>query len=166
MTSALIEPIAEGRATLRSLTREDLPITLAWRNHDESREWFHTTEIIDARQHAEWFDRYLTKTDDFVFIIEVDGEPVAQSAIYDVSEGQGEFGRLLVAPHARGRGLGHLAMELTARAARESFGLSRIALEVKDTNARAIAVYARAGFERKPDSACPPGSTVWVRTLL
>lgn len=51
-----------------------------------------------------------------------------------------------VAPHARGCGLGEALMQEAARIARCA-GAQRLLLEVADTNAPAIALYARLGFE-------------------
>lgn len=165
MTRDTIEPLVAEGATLRSLVRDDLPLTLVWRNDDDSRPWFHSSSRIEWQQHVAWFDAYVAKDDDQVFIVEVDGVPVAQAALYGIRDGGAEFGRLLVAPDSRGRGLGHVAMELCLRAARERFGLDRVHLEVKDANARAIAVYERAQFVPDRDSKATPGSTVWVRKL-
>jgi ribosomal-protein-alanine N-acetyltransferase len=54
---------------------------------------------------------------------------------------------IAVAPAAQGRGVGTLLLRaLTARAARS--GANSLLLEVRADNAPAIALYARAGFER------------------
>jgi ribosomal protein S18 acetylase RimI-like enzyme len=49
-------------------------------------------------------------------------------------------------PAYRGRGLGRRLMEETLQDARAA-GLSRVELSVREDNARAIALYARLGFE-------------------
>lgn len=165
MTRHTIRPLTSGNSTLRSLDRRDLPLTLAWRNHADSRAWFHATATIGEDQHNQWFDMYLDDEYDHVFVVEVDGVPVAQVALRGVGDGDGELGRLLVAPEERGAGIGHVAIDLCIRAAQECLHLDRIHLEVKDTNARAIAVYERAGFVPDHDAPAPVGSTVWVRAI-
>lgn len=150
MTSAAIEPIRAGDATLRLLGADDLPTTLAWRNHPDSRAWFHTSQLIEPDAHAAWFDGYLKRDDDIVFILEKDGVPVAQVALYriDAEARTAEFGRVLVDPAARGQGLSHVLTRLAVAAARAQ-GLASLVLEVKESNDRAIRAYEAAGFRRE-----------------
>ena len=145
MTNRSIPPLHEGEATLRALTLEDLPHTLAWRNHPDSRVWFHSTETIEPEQHGKWFEQYLLRDDDYVFVVEVAGEARAQAALHLTYEGA-EFGRLLVDPLFRGLGLTHLTIRLCVRAAREVFEIPRLMLEVKHDNLAARRAYERAGF--------------------
>ena len=164
MTAAVLAPIAEGDAVLRMLAPADLERTLAWRNHPDSRDWFHSTGEIAPGQHRAWFERYLERDDDYVFILEVGGRPVAQAALYGIADGGAEFGRLVVDPAARGEGHSHRAIALCLRAARE-LGLARVHLEVKPGNARAIAAYKRAGFEVDGGAVGRDGSVVMRREL-
>lgn len=163
MTKAVVFPIVEGETTIRPLEQADLPLTLAWRNHPESRAWFHSTELIAPKQHEAWFDKYIDRLDDFAFIVEITGEPVAQVALYDIADGSAEFGRLLVDPDARGRGISHIATRLCLRIADEVLMLDEVHLEVKRKNARAIVAYERAGFLTDPNSTGTAGSLVMRR---
>lgn len=163
MTAASPAPIVDGDATLRMLTAEDLPVTLAWRNHPESRVWFHSTAEISGEQHAEWFRRYLERDDDHVFVLEIAGAPVAQVSLYDVRGGTAEFGRLLVDPALRGRGISHRAIRLCLRFADEVLGLRELRLEVKSDNARAVRAYEVAGFRVDEAREGTLGSLVMVR---
>lgn len=146
MTAVVLPPLREDDAELRMLTADDLPTTLAWRNHDDSRAWFHSTARISPEDHRAWFERYLGKDDDYVFVLDIDGTAVAQVSLYDVADGAAEFGRLLVDPEARGRGHSHRATGLCLRVADEVLGLHSVYLEVKRDNARAIRAYEAAGF--------------------
>lgn len=128
------------------LAEGDLPTTLAWRNHDESRRWFLSTDPITLHDHRAWFERYLQREDDFVFIVDVDDTPRAQVAIYNIVHETAEFGRLLVDPEWRGHGFGHLATTLALRAASEALGLRTLVLEVKRANTPALRAYQRVGF--------------------
>ena len=165
MTSARPAPIVDGDATLRMLAEADLATTMAWRNHPESRGWFHSTDEISAEQHAEWFRRYLGRDDDYVFVLEIAGARVAQVSLYDIRDGAAEFGRLLVDPAARGRGVSHRAVALCLRFASDALGLRELHLEVKRDNARAIRAYEAAGFRTDDSGAGAHGSTVMVREL-
>jgi RimJ/RimL family protein N-acetyltransferase len=163
MTAEVLSPIVDGDAELRMLTADDLPLTLAWRNHPDSRRWFHSTAPIAPDDHAAWFSRYLNRADDYVFVIEVAGEPVAQVALYDIANGTAEFGRMLVSPEARGRGISHRATKLCLRVADEVLGLSQTHLEVKRDNVRAIRAYEAAGFQAVQDADGLDGSLVMRR---
>ncbi len=165
MTSAAVTPLVDGDATLRGLAAVDLETTRAWRNHPESRVWFHTTDEIAADQHAAWFRRYLSRDDDYVLILEVGGTPVAQAAFSEVRDGSAEFGRMLVDPEARGRGLSHRMIALCLRFATEALGLREIRLEVKPDNVRAIRAYEAAGFRADEARAGTEGSWVMVRRV-
>lgn len=150
MTSATLDPLVEGDAQLRALAFSDLETTLGWRNHGDSRIWFHSTGTVSAELHREWFDRYLERANDYMFILEVSGSAVAQASLYDVVSDSAEFGRLLVDPARRGQGLSHRVLALCLRVADEVLALSEIHLEVKRDNAPAIRAYVAAGFHPDP----------------
>lgn len=145
------------RVRLRPLAEADLPLTRAWRNRDEIRRWFRTSEPIGAAQHAAWWERHRERDDDFVWIVEEKREaggvrPVGMVSLYaiDPARGEAEFGRLLIGePGAGGRGLATEATSLVAELALREFGLRRVHLEVAANNAAAIAVYERCGFVRE-----------------
>lgn len=143
-----IQPFGNELVRLRLLGEADLPITLAWRNRDSARRWFKTHDLLNAQQHMEWYRRYLSKGDDFVFIVEVDGKPVGQVAVYgvDCEQSFAEVGRFLVAPESEGNGyMTHACRELVHFSARE-LGLQYVFLEVFENNSRAISLYERLGF--------------------
>jgi RimJ/RimL family protein N-acetyltransferase len=161
MSRAELVPVVDGDATLRMLTRSDLALTLAWRNHPSSRIWFHSTDEISFAGHRSWFERYLDRDDDHVFILERAQQAVAQVALYDIRDDSAEFGRLLVDPGARGRGHALRATLLCLRAA-DALRIRRLHLEVKADNAAAIRVYEHAGFRRTATLATA-GSIVMAR---
>lgn len=147
-----IAPLVNGRVRLRLLEEADLPTTLAWRNQDHIRKWFFNSAVITPEQHRGWWERYLQKDDDFVFVIEETetlNRPVGQVALYNIdwAAGTAEYGRLMIgAPEARGLGLARLA---TTRLVDEAFGglhLKEVHLEVVPANEAAMAVYRACGF--------------------
>ena len=153
MTSAGIHPVVKGDAILRMLTEADLSRTLDWRNHPESRRWFLSTDVITPEQHRAWFEKYLLREDDWVFIIDVATVPRAQVSLYEIDGDSAEFGRLLVDPSARGQGLAHEATLMCLSAARDRLGLQRLTLQVRHDNAPALRVYERAGFTQSGRAA-------------
>ncbi len=147
-----IGPLVSGRVRLRLLEAGDLPMTLAWRNQDHIRQWFLHSDVVTAGQHEAWFRGYLERDDDFVFVIEETEtlqRPVGQVSLYhvDAALGRAEFGRLLIGdPAATGLGLAKLATEAVVAHAFADCGLDEVYLEVKETNRRALGLYAACGF--------------------
>ncbi len=147
-----VPPLTCGPLMLRLLEERDLELTRAWRNRDEIREWFVSAEQIAAQQHRAWFDTYLQKSDDFVFVIEetrVLRRPIGQASLYHVDFGAGraEFGRLMIGdPAARGRGFGAVATKGLVAMALDQWRLREVYLEVKAANHRAIGIYEECGF--------------------
>lgn len=129
-----------------------MPLTRTWRNQDDIRRQFLTTDVLSAARHDTWWATYLDRDDDFVFVIEECGElkrPVGQIALYDIdwSARTAAFGRLMVGDAAaRGRGLAKEAAAMLVKEAFGPLGLSEINLEVRHDNDRAIAIYRDLGF--------------------
>lgn len=163
MKSLTIPPLVEGAAILRALRKDDLALTMAWRNHPASRQWFHSDSEIAWDDHVAWFERYLERDDDYVFILTIDEIPVAQVSLYDIAAGDAEFGRLLVDPDARGRGIGGLASRLCLQVADELMNLKSLRLEVKEDNQTAIRIYRELGFSDAVDSRPHEGSILMRR---
>jgi diamine N-acetyltransferase len=143
-----ISPFGNSSIRLRLVEERDLATTLTWRNRDEARVWFKTSDPLTMEQHVGWFKRYQEKDDDFLFVVEADGQLVGQAAVYgiDWSEGTAEVGRFLVAPEASGRGLIGQACQALVECCEKTLELSYLFLEVFENNQRAIRVYDRTAF--------------------
>lgn len=163
MTSAAFAPIVDDNGELRLLEERDLPLTLSWRNHSDSRRWFHSAEIISDQQHRAWFQRYLERSDDYVFIFVNDELPVGQAAIYDIADGVATFGRVLVDPEQRRRGISHRLVAACLAAADTRLSIERLHLDVMLDNAAAIRVYEAAGFRIDESREAPQGSIAMSR---
>ncbi len=152
MSKPAVEPLACGPLTLRLLEEGDLEMTRAWRNQDEIRQWFVSTEPVAGLPHRAWFDAYREKPDDFVFVIEETRDlrrAIGQVSLYhvDLAAGRAEFGRLMIGDReALGRGFGQAATRCLVDAAFERWHLREVYLEVKSSNHRAIAIYETCGF--------------------
>ena len=153
MAKPAICPIEGERIGLRLLAEADLPMTLNWRNQDQIRRWFKSSDPISPELHRSWFANYRHRDDDFVFIIEEHislPRPVGQIALYhiDYSDKKAEFGRLMIGETgARGKGLAREATQLLLTVAFRHFKLDEVYLEVFENNTRAIAIYRQCGFQ-------------------
>ncbi len=153
MSKPVIEPLVNDRVRLRLLEEGDLPMTLAWRNQDHVRTWFHSTATVVPAQHREWFESYRHQEDDFVFVIEETEtlkRAVGQASLYhlDRRARRAEFGRLLIGdPDAVGMGLAKLSTRCLTALALGPWDLDEVYLEVKESNGPALSVYRACGFE-------------------
>ncbi|RWK23516.1 MAG: GNAT family N-acetyltransferase [Mesorhizobium sp.] len=128
------------------MEERDLETILAWRNRDEARVWFKSSDRIAFDAHLAWYKRYCQKEDDFFFLVEANGQPVGQCGIYDIDNGSAEVGRFLVAPEMAGQGyIGRSCAEVV-RFGTRFLKLSYLFLEVMEQNTKAIRLYTRQGF--------------------
>lgn len=153
-----IAPLVGDRVRLRLLEERDLPLTLAWRNRDDVRRWFVSSERITPEQHWAWYARYVEDDTDFLFVIEYpreQGRAVGQLGLYriDWADRRAEFGRLLLGePSARGLGLAREATELLVSYGFDRLGLREIELHVFRENRIALALYRRCGFRESAET--------------
>ena len=83
------------------------------------------------------------------FVAYANGKPTGCGAIRRLNDDTAEIKRMYVTPNNRGRGVGRailLALETESR----RLGVNRIVLETGERQPEALALYARAGFERIP----------------
>lgn len=147
-----LAPVVRDGVRLRLLEEADLPLTLAWRNRDDVRQWFFSSAVIDLDQHRAWYHRYRDNANDLVFIVEETERlhrAVGQVSLYRIDEVErsAEFGRLMIGdPAARGCGLGLAATQLALEIAAGPLGLRRVRLETTTSNRRALEIYRACGF--------------------
>ncbi|MGX5846518.1 GNAT family N-acetyltransferase [Mesorhizobium sp. PL10] len=143
-----IAPFGDGTVVLRLVEERDLETILDWRNRDDARVWFKTSDKIDLAAHIAWYKSYLKKPNDLFFLVEANGQPAGQCAIYDIDENtrSAEVGRFLVAPEMAGKGyIGRSCAEIV-RFGTQFLNLSYLFLEVMEQNTKAIRLYTREGF--------------------
>lgn len=153
MTKLSVPPIEEGRIRLRLLEESDLAMTLFWRNQDDIRKWFLSSEMISLTHHYEWYREYLERDNDYVFVIEELRDlrrAVGQVSIYgiDYVDKKAEYGRLMIGdPEARRKGIAKEATKLILRYCLNELGIEKVKLEVLPSNEPAIGIYRGCGFE-------------------
>ena len=152
MPKPSVPDLSGPRVSLRLTTREDLAKTLAWRNQNRVREMFIYSAIIEMEGHKKWFESYLERDNDLLFMISETSEPqaaIVQIGIYDIdfANKSAEFGRLMIGEEtALGKGLAKEAAMLLLDFCDGTLGLESIYLEVKQSNPRARNLYTTLGF--------------------
>jgi RimJ/RimL family protein N-acetyltransferase len=146
-----IEPFSHGAIKLRLLEERDLDAILEWRNRDDARIWFKTSDRVTPKCHRTWYARYLGKDDDLVFVIEVSGVGVGMCAIYDIDRGTdaAQLGRFLIAPEFSGMGYIKRACAALMSFAIKNLHLHYLFLEVMENNTRALSIYKACGFREE-----------------
>ena len=147
-------PINQQQSTnlrIRSLTVDDLETTRIWRNRPETRVRFFFDQEISAEEQQAWFELYLKKKNDLVFIVEgvETKEPIGQTSLYDIDfeNGVAEFGRFMIGNvNQRSKGFGREALSLTCAVGFQQLELDEIFLNVKSDNVGAIKAYHAVGF--------------------
>ena len=90
-------------------------------------------------------------------VAEIDGRPVGMVGATRLTGDTAELISMWVAPAGRGRGVGDALIGAVAEWAAAQ-GCSRLVLNVRAANQRAVALYARNGFtDAGPDPECPDG---------
>lgn len=107
--------------------------------------WIGAEGPLDTAAAAEQLRASLTDEKYGVFVAEADGTVCGSATVRFTSRGVTEFGMML-APRQRGRGLGGRLLTRVIDWSREQ-GAHKVALQVWPHNVRALALYARAGFE-------------------
>jgi putative acetyltransferase len=112
----------------------------------EEGRWIGREAPVDVAESAEQFRAWVASDQDHVWVLEHDGAIAGTIDLHRTSwaSGVATLG-MLVLPEARGKGGGRAMLDTALEWARES-ELYKIQLEVFVENARAIALYASAGF--------------------
>lgn len=145
----VLPPFSKGNITFKMLLARDLPLTLTWRNNPEVRKWFKNSEKIKPQDHLEWFNSYSKKTDDYVFLAEVNNKTVGQLAVYNININtkSAEVGRFIASPAIKGTGIMKRVMHEFIHSIFMEFSLNELQLYVYDNNEVAINIYKDIGFE-------------------
>ena len=97
---------------LRQVTLDDADILLAWRNDPEVRAVSRSTDEVTMAEHEAWLMRMLESPLSWLFIgVDEEEHPVGHTRV--VEEGRYAEVSIVVAPHARSRGLGGQLLDLT-----------------------------------------------------
>ncbi|GLX68064.1 hypothetical protein MU1_24090 [Paenibacillus glycanilyticus] len=80
-------------------------------------------------------------------VIEYNKEPVGYSTLYDVEEGSGWLGNVIISKHHRRIGAARYLIETMVNRAKEQFGVRELHLVCHNTNTKALLLYHQIGFK-------------------
>ncbi|HEX6592500.1 MAG TPA: UDP-4-amino-4,6-dideoxy-N-acetyl-beta-L-altrosamine N-acetyltransferase [Moraxellaceae bacterium] len=139
---------ASSSGSLRPLRQEDLELILAWRNHDDVRQYMYNRHLISAAEHSRWFAQCQSQPGRHLLLYEEAGQPqgfvnFAPTRFAGVVEWG--FYAAVGAAAGTGRRLGQAAMNHAFL----QLGLHKVCAEALDSNARSLRLHEALGFQRE-----------------
>ena len=130
---------------LRPVTVDDADILLGWRNDPKVRAASRATDEVTMAEHEGWLMRMLESPLAWLFIgVDEDNQPVGHTRVVE-AERYAEVS-IVVAPHARGRGLGSQLLNLTHDAYAADGGDFELRAFVRASNDPSHRLFLSAGY--------------------
>lgn len=133
---------------VRAMTREDLALVYAWRNHPDVRQYMYTRHEISLEEHSRWFEKASNDPSRSLLIFEHQDIPRGFAQFSRLPGGKSaDWGFYLAfdAPKGSGRALGACALSY----AFFNLDLHKVCGQVLANNERSIALHLRLGFQKE-----------------
>jgi UDP-4-amino-4,6-dideoxy-N-acetyl-beta-L-altrosamine N-acetyltransferase len=142
------------RIQLRAIEYEDLPLIVKWRNDPEVYQYFYEHEPLSLVMQRGWFEKYLVRSDEKLWIVEAKDTHEAIGTVglvhLDWRNRKGEWGRLLIYPDEyRHGGYGSEVESLILRYFFDHMNMNRLQCEVFLENESVWQLHQIFGFKRE-----------------
>jgi diamine N-acetyltransferase len=141
------------RIRLRAIEREDLPRFVAWLNDPDVLQGLLIYLPLSLTDEENWYENMLKRPmDEHPLVIEIkqaeDWLPIGNCGFMNIDWRcrSGEVGIFIGEKQLWNQGYGTDAMNLLLKHGFNTLNLNRVALDVYDTNLRAVRSYEKAGF--------------------
>lgn len=131
--------------TLRPAGADDGARILAWRNDAETRRWSRSPREIAPEEHASWLARTLADHSTRLWVAEANGIAIGHVRVGPQTNGAAEV-HLVLAPDARGRGLGAAVLAQAGACALADADVSLLCAHVRPENQASLRTFERSGF--------------------
>lgn len=129
----------------RAAMRDDADMLLRWRNDPETVRQFRVSRPVTPEEHEAWLLKRVGSTQNMIFICFEDDHnpPVGVVRLDRVENKEGAYETsVIVAPEARGRGLGGKMLKLVC----DDFPSATLYTEIHHTNKASMKSFGAAGF--------------------
>ena len=146
--------IVGKRIQLRAIEYDDLPMIVQWRNDPEVIQYFYEHEPLSIIMQRIWFEKYLTCSDEKLWIVETIDTHEAIGTVglvhIDWRNRKAEYGRILIYPDQyRHRGYGSELESLILRYVFDHMNLNRLQCEVFFENEVGWQLHQKFGFKQE-----------------
>jgi UDP-4-amino-4,6-dideoxy-N-acetyl-beta-L-altrosamine N-acetyltransferase len=145
--------LQSARLRLRVLEEKDGNKILVWRNQKEIIDQLFSCVGITARQHYDWYEKYVNDDRRLEFIIEIkeNSRPIGTAGLnnIDYKNQKAELGIMIGEQDEQGKGYGKEAISILVQYAFNELNLQRIYLKTFYDNERAIELYRKLGFRQE-----------------
>lgn len=143
--------IVGKRIRLRAIEYKDISLMVQWRNDPAVYEHFYEQEPLSLVMQRRWFEKFLEKRDEKLWIIEAieTGEAIGTVGLVHIDwrSRKLEWGRLLIYPEEyRHGGYGSEVESLVLRYVFDHLNMNRLYCEVFARNPNVIALHKKFGF--------------------
>lgn len=124
--------------------------TLEWRNSEHVTKYFKIPHIT-KEQHQKWLAcLHNNPPSTIAFMIMNGSEPVGVTYFHSINyvSKEADWGIYIYDEKCRGKGIGNIALADCIKYAKNNLKLSRLYLDVKESNSRAINLYEKHGFKK------------------
>lgn len=146
-TARVLAALSAPRTRLRPATPDDCEAIFAWRNHPDTRRFFHYPAPVAIADHRAWFARTIADPDRRLWIGEEDAGATGVVRFDRDADNASALISVYLVPGKGGRGAGgRLIAAGCAEAAVAWPGLTAIDAEILPTNIASAGAFAKAGF--------------------
>ena len=131
--------------TLRPAGADDGAGILAWRNDVETRRWSRSSREIAPEEHANWLARTLADHSTRLWMAEANGIAIGHVRVGPRTNGAAEV-HLVLAPDARGRGLGAAVLAQAGACALADADVTLLRAHVRPENQASLRTFEKSGF--------------------
>lgn len=132
----------------RKANFDDAGFILEWRNDERIRLKALSKDIIAMKDHMRWFVEILTSKREFLFIAEINNNPIGVLRFDMLSDDVAEV-NFYLNPEKIGQGLGKKVLSDGVLLAKENFPkLSKIIAKIIPDNSVSIKVFEAVGFQK------------------
>ena len=135
---------------LRSITSEDTPLVVKWRNQENVIKYFIYRGEFTEETHTNWLKTKVETglVDQFIVCLKDGDVPIGSTYLRDIDtkNSKAEYGVFIGEEGTRGQGIGKEILNLTVKYAFENLKLHKVYARVIDTNKASLYCFLHSGF--------------------